>query len=91
MHKAKLKGTPITRREKKCKVGGFTLYMRPATRAIIVKAADVAKMNVNRFVLLEVLRGIAYEKGKPLESLLPEDEYQALVFNKYPKKRKPQK
>ena len=38
-----------------------------------------------------VIIGNVGPECKSLESLLPADEYQALVYNKYPKKRKPRR
>lgn len=84
MRKAKSRGTSI----KRGRVISFTIYPRPKTKAILVKAAKTAKRNVSQFVILEALKNIAQDEGKSLSELLPEDEYQALVFNKFPKRKK---
>jgi len=61
----------------------FTLYPAEVTRELIRKAAAKAKQSVNQFVLLMALKAVAKQKNKPLLSLLPREEFDALVNKKY--------
>jgi hypothetical protein len=89
MPAAKPKGARIKRGNLRGKTISFTIYMRPHVKAIIVKAAAKRKLSVNRFLQIAGLEKASNEKN--LMRMLPADEYQALVFNKYPKKRKPKR
>jgi hypothetical protein len=58
-----------------------TLYPRKVAKALIVKAAREANVSLSRFALLTLLQAIVGKSN--LRKVLPVDEYDTLVLNKY--------
>lgn len=72
---AKTNGTKL----KRGKSVRFMCYPRPASKAVLVKAARLLDVPVSNFLVLSALQRSARLLGKPLKSLLPQQEYEKLT------------
>lgn len=77
--KAKVDGALV----KRGRVMSLSVYPRKRMKSVIVKAAAAAGRSVSNYILYKVLLAAAVDQSTTLESLLPEEEYKAVVLKEF--------